>query len=151
MAIACMPTATRMNILAGEPASLVYDGPAKLDEDRYFHRFSDGLIVGGHSGSPLLNERTGGVCGMVKKTAGKFSDLGGAGIPTEIIFRELPEIVGLNAAFHQQDSRWRDAVASGKARGQDFRICATLPSRSATLKRTPRWARGSPSHWTGRS
>ncbi|MEM7556557.1 MAG: trypsin-like peptidase domain-containing protein [Cyanobacteria bacterium P01_A01_bin.84] len=55
-------------------------------------KFKEGQVRPGFSGSPLLNLRTGKVCGMVNKTRDRSSDLGGKGVPTSVIFTYFPEL-----------------------------------------------------------
>jgi hypothetical protein len=69
-------------------------------------KFKDGQTRPGLSGSPLLNLRTGKVCGMVKFTRDRSSNLGGGGVDISIIFSVLRELERQNHAFHQQDYRW---------------------------------------------
>ena len=49
----------------------------------------------GLSGSPLLNQRTGKVCGIVKFTRDRSIDLGGGAVPTSEILSQFPELVEL--------------------------------------------------------
>ena len=55
-------------------------------------KFKEGQVMPGLSGSPLLNVRTGKVCGVVKKTRDKKSDLGGRAVPATVIFDCFPEL-----------------------------------------------------------
>lgn len=55
-------------------------------------KFKQGQVRPGLSGSPLLNVRTGKVCGIVKKTRGRDSDLGGRAVPATVIFNCFPEL-----------------------------------------------------------
>jgi hypothetical protein len=50
-----------------------------------------GQIRPGLSGAPIMNLRTGKICGMIKATRDRHSDLGGRAIPTSIIFEYLRE------------------------------------------------------------
>jgi hypothetical protein len=45
------------------------------------------------SGAPLLNQRTGKVCGIVKFTRDRSFDLGGGAVPTSVILAQFPELV----------------------------------------------------------
>lgn len=65
-----------------------------------------GQIRPGMSGAPLLNQRTGKVCGIVAFTRDRTVDLGGGGIPTTIILSAFPELKDLQQQFHQVDTRW---------------------------------------------
>ena len=55
-------------------------------------KFKEGQVRPGFSGSPLLNLRTGKVCGMISKTLDRSTDLGGKGVPTSVIFTYFPEL-----------------------------------------------------------
>ncbi|MEQ9370364.1 MAG: HEAT repeat domain-containing protein [Coleofasciculus chthonoplastes F3-SA18-01] len=67
-------------------------------------------VRSGMSGAPLLNQRTGKVCGMVKFTRDRTLDLGGGAVPTTAILEQLPQLRGFQREFHQADRRWRDLV-----------------------------------------
>ena len=60
----------------------------------------------GLSGSPLLNQRTGKVCGIVKFTLDRSMELGGGAVPTSEILSQFPELEELQQAFHRRDERW---------------------------------------------
>ncbi len=68
--------------------------------------FKSGQIRPGFSGSPLLNLRTGKVCGIVKFTRDRSIDLGGGAIPTIAVLEQLSQLVDLQHEFHQRDQRW---------------------------------------------
>lgn len=75
-------------------------------------KFALGQVRPGMSGSPLLNQRTGKVCGIVKFTRDRSIDLGGGAIPTQVILAQFPELREL-----QQQFRWQvepEQTASGK-------------------------------------
>lgn len=69
-------------------------------------KLKDGQVKPGASGSPLLNKKTGLVCGMITNTRDRNSDLGGAGAPMEIIFAKFPDLLQQNLAFHHSNARW---------------------------------------------
>ncbi len=69
-------------------------------------KFALGQVRPGMSGSPLLNQRTGKVCGLVKFTRDRSIDLGGGAVPTAVILAQLPELVEQQQDFHQRDLRW---------------------------------------------
>ncbi len=73
-------------------------------------KFKLGQVRPGVSGSALLNQHTGKVCGIVKFTRDRSLDLGGGAVPTETILQQLPELIDLQQQFHQQDARWRNLV-----------------------------------------
>ena len=73
-------------------------------------KFKMAQVRPGMSGAPLLNERTGSVCGIVKQSRDRESDLGGRAIPTTTVLSVFPELVDLQQAFHQQDPRWMNGL-----------------------------------------
>ena len=75
-------------------------------------KFARGQVRPGMSGSPLLNQRTGKVCGIVKFTRDRSFDLGGGAIPTSTILSQLPQLVELQQQFHRQDQRWSRSIAA---------------------------------------
>ena len=56
-------------------------------------KFKEGQVPPGFSGAPLLNLRTGKVCGIINKTLDRSSDLGGKGVPVSVIFNNFPELL----------------------------------------------------------
>jgi hypothetical protein len=76
-------------------------------DDPLLIKFALGQVRPGMSGSPLLNQRTGKVCGIVKFTRDRTIDLGGGATPTSVIFQHFPDLQKQNAKFHQQDTRWK--------------------------------------------
>lgn len=75
-----------------------------------FIKFSSGQVRPGMSGSPLLNQRTGDVCGIVKFTRDRYSDLGGGAVCSTTILAQFPELIEQQRLFHQQDRRWNNLV-----------------------------------------
>lgn len=71
-------------------------------------KFALGQVRPGMSGSPLLNQRTGNVCGIVQSTRDRSFDLGGGAIQTSVILAKFPELLELQQSFHQQDRRWNN-------------------------------------------
>jgi len=71
-------------------------------------KFALGQVRPGMSGSPLLNQRTRKVCGIVKFTRDRSIDLGGGAISTHMILEQFPQLRGLQQEFHQVDRRWSD-------------------------------------------
>jgi WD40 repeat protein len=63
-------------------------------------------IEPGISGAALLNLNTNKVCGMIKETRNRLSDLGGSAIPTWVILEQFPELRSLQQQFHKSDLRW---------------------------------------------
>jgi adenylate kinase family enzyme len=70
-------------------------------------KFKAGLVQKGYSGSPLLNQRTGKVCGIVNETFSSVNNLGGLAVPTSTILSQFLELVELQREFHRRDKRWK--------------------------------------------
>ena len=81
----------------------------ELGGDAYFIKFTKTRVVGGFSGSPLLDLRTGVVIGVVTETLDDRIALGGWAIPTAFIAKRLPELLALNRAVHAANDRWERA------------------------------------------
>ncbi len=96
----------------GDSATFTLEGRAG-DEGGQL-KFKSGQVRPGMSGAPLLNTRTGGVCGVVRLTRDRTSDLGGRAIPTAILLRTFPELVTLQQQFHQHDHRWSSRLPSAQ-------------------------------------
>lgn len=79
-------------------------------------KFKSGQIRPGMAGAPLLNQRTGKVCGILKYTRGRTADLGGGGIPTSVIFSAFPELRDLQQQLHQVDTRWTQLMPPASKR-----------------------------------
>ncbi len=97
---------------AGEPATFSLEG--KVGDEGAQLKFKSGQVRPGLSGSPILNTRTGGVCGVVQLSRGRESDLGGRAIPTTVVLRTFPELTSLQQRFHQQDQRWMSHLSSAR-------------------------------------
>ncbi len=69
-------------------------------------KFKQGQVQPGLSGAPFLNRRTGGVCGVVRLTRDRSSDLGGRAIPASTIFRQFGFLIEQQQEFHSQTRIW---------------------------------------------
>ena len=67
-------------------------------------------IVGGLSGSPVLDETTGRVGGLLKARRDDGIAKGGWVVPIETVRRYLPEVVAANQRLHPPASKWRAIV-----------------------------------------
>ena len=81
-------------------------------------KFKAGQVRPGLSGSPILNQRTGKVCGMVKFTRSRTVDLGGGGITCENIVSEFPYLIEEQASFHQQNRQWSSLLPKSEGYSQ---------------------------------
>lgn len=78
----------------GDPGTFEIEG--LTGNESQLLKFKQGQVRPGLSGSPLLNERTRKVCGIIIKTRDRSSDLGGRAIPVGVIFDCFPEIARLH-------------------------------------------------------
>jgi len=75
-------------------------------------KFALGQVRPGMSGAPLLNQRTGKVCGVVKFTRDRSFDLGGGAIPTRVILEQFPKLRELQREFHGRNRRWVNLITT---------------------------------------
>lgn len=108
------------NFPAGDEAQFVFEGESRIDAQRFLLKFREGEARPGFSGAPLLNMRTGSVCGIAQMTRG--SDIGGRAIPISTALQAFSDLSRQQQQFHQQDTRW---VA-----------CLTSPQRQALGRAT---------------
>lgn len=71
-----------------------------------------GQVRPGMSGAPLLNERTGKVCGMVNLTLGRDNLKGGLAISTSVILSQVKDLPNLQKCFHLKNPRWTNEINS---------------------------------------
>jgi hypothetical protein len=86
----------------GVPRWFVADGRTGSGE----WALSEGQVQPGMSGGPLLNERTGGVCGILSYTRDETQSLGGYAVPISKVLRLDGKIQGASGAYHKTDDRW---------------------------------------------
>lgn len=91
----------------GDPATFVSEG---WTDERKLLKLKAGQAQAGMSGAPVLNLRTGGVCGVMKRSRGVDSDLGGRAVPVSRVFEEFPELREQQKLFHQRDRGWYDCL-----------------------------------------
>ena len=89
--------------VAASCENLTGDNPRQI-------KFKSGQIRPGFSGSPLLNHRTRKVCGIVKYTRDKSTDLGGGAIPASAVLSKFSELKEKQKAFHRKHSAWRNLL-----------------------------------------
>lgn len=85
------------NYPRGAPTTLGAEG--WMERDRWL-KIKDGQIQPGMSGSPVLNLRTGAVCGVLKRTRDAASNLGGYAVSVRCLFRLSPMLESLNYRHH---------------------------------------------------
>jgi CHAT domain/Trypsin-like peptidase domain len=78
--------------------------------DERLQAFAAGQVQPGMSGAPVLNTRTGGVCGVLSATRNEALDLGGYAIPIEKLFLRSPTLERLNRGYHEAYRDWFDKL-----------------------------------------
>jgi hypothetical protein len=63
-------------------------------------------IKHGMSGAPVLNLRTGGVCGVVVASRDPQQPSGALAVPWSAVETDLDDVLAENAAFHRRDGQW---------------------------------------------
>jgi hypothetical protein len=96
----------------GDSANFHYEGPSA---DHQLLRLKEAQARPGMSGSPLLNLRTGGVCGMLKRTRDRDTDLGGRAIPAWTILSQFDDLRVSQNELRDSNSTW-NALLSGSQR-----------------------------------
>ncbi|MEU6896308.1 serine protease [Streptomyces sp. NPDC046557] len=91
---------------------LVVAGP-----DGQFVRLQGDQVVQGFSGAPVLDVRTGRVCGVLKASRDEQYDLGGWLIPVDAVRSHFPELAERNDRAHRPGTPWCD-VALERSRRQ---------------------------------
>ena len=90
----------------GDSVTFGYEGES-FKGNAPLHKLKQGQADYGLSGSPLLNQRTKGVCGIVNISRSTSSDLGARAVSTSVIISEFPKLKELNIKFYKQDNRWK--------------------------------------------
>ncbi len=121
----------------GDPASFEFEGMTGSPEKLL--KFKSGEAVEGFSGAPLLNLRTGCVCGVMSITRGQQTLMGGRGIPTSVVLEQFEELVTLQKKFHEKDRHWYDLLQESEVKQlswQDLRdICNKITEiRMSTVR-----------------
>ena len=117
----------------GDPTTFTNEG--WTDEQHLLLKFKEGQARPGLSGAAVLNRRTGGVCGIMKRSRGTETDLGGRAIPTHVMFEQFPELVIQQQEFHQQDRRWYDCINQ-----QQREVLGILPPSHGPVGPFKQWA-----------
>jgi tetratricopeptide (TPR) repeat protein len=122
--------------VALDGAALTFEG-SLLEEGWELLKLKGGQVVGGFSGSPLVNLRTGSVCGSIDSTRDPRSDLGGFAVPVAAIAAAFPGLTEENASLHPANGEWDRAVQAERVlrsqrRGEMERLPLRPPMRKLT-------------------
>ncbi len=90
----------------GTSVRFTCEGWTERDEQTLL-TLTDGQVVPGMSGAPVLSRQTGQVCGLLAITRDQGSNLGGRAILTRTLWQVVPALQDAQAAWKQQDQRWR--------------------------------------------
>ncbi len=88
----------------GDSVTLEYEGES-FKGNSPLYKLKAGLVDFGFSGSALLNQRSGTVCGIVNLSRNPSIDIGGRAVPVKVIFAQFPKLAELNREFHQQNQQ----------------------------------------------
>jgi hypothetical protein len=92
----------------GAPTGLVADG--WMQRDRWL-KVAHGQVRRGMSGSPVVNRRTGAVCGILKRTSDPGQALGGYAVSVRRLFLLSPMLTSANFRHHTTHRRqWFDLL-----------------------------------------
>lgn len=100
---------------AGESLTPSSEGEGRRSHspDEWLLKFRAAQTIAGLSGAPLLNDRTGRVCGMIKLTRDKESELGGWAIRAAVILKHFPELRDLQNVYHKDHREWTKTFEAG--------------------------------------
>ncbi|HYX16797.1 MAG TPA: trypsin-like peptidase domain-containing protein [Nostoc sp.] len=111
----------------GEPATFECEGSST---DPPLIKFKSGQVRPGMSGAPLLNLRTGKICGLVRLSRDRLLDMGGRAIPTTVILSQFRELVELQHNFHQKDEYWLKLLPKAARESLRLHPYSNLPSQT---------------------
>jgi hypothetical protein len=104
---------------AGCSATFKYEGPA-IRDDTILLTVADGQSVPGFSGAPVLNLRTGGVCGLMRISRNTATDLGGRVVPSEVILAEFPQVREAQRHSEETNKEWLSTLSRGQLIAGDW-------------------------------
>jgi len=96
----------------GDSALFKYEGPT--DSLSPLLKLKDSQACPGLSGAPLLNLKTGCVCGIVKSSRNPSTDAGGRAVPIEILNNLLSNLMELQKQFHDNNDFWIKEIAAAE-------------------------------------
>lgn len=114
----------------GAPATLVAEG--WMDADRWL-KVAQGQVRRGMSGSPVLNLRTGAVCGILKRSSDPGQALGGYAVSVRRLLKLSPTLSSANFRHHMTHRHvWFDLLPAQEQKlllAQRTSAPASLPWR----------------------
>jgi hypothetical protein len=97
----------------GDSATFEYEGLSyekPLNQEIELYKFSRGEVAPGLSGSPLLNQRTGEVCAVVRTTRQRESLLGGRAVPIRYLRGFDSKLWESLGAYHRTHPLWTSLI-----------------------------------------
>lgn len=111
----------------GDSVTLEYEGPTRTE--RPLLKFKEGQIRPGMSGAPLVNMRTGRVCGMITRTRDRSTALGGRAIPAGVLYSLVPGVGVQSGAGYG----WQQLASRLSLLNDEFRTRRVSGSTRLTL------------------
>jgi tetratricopeptide (TPR) repeat protein len=127
----------------GDPRTFDYDGEA-LRHGTELLTVAHGQAVSGFSGAPVMNLRTGGVCGVMRFTRSEVADLGARLVPIEAIETEFPQVVRAQGRLRRKNTRWlstlsRNQLIAGSWPFPSRELQSYVSVSREVWSRLPRW------------
>ena len=88
----------------GRPLTSTVEG--ELGPPKRWIQLKLGQVQPGQSGAAVVNTRTGGVFGVLKRSRNPETDLGSYAVPVTTLYRLEPRLKGENERAHAKGSRW---------------------------------------------
>ncbi|MEI8211546.1 MAG: sigma-70 family RNA polymerase sigma factor [Planctomycetota bacterium] len=109
----------------GEPLTCMVEGTSNSPT---LIKLKNGQVVPGFSGAPTLNRRTGAVCGVLRRTRDKTSDLGGRAVPSSIVLSAFPSIADVQHEIRKAETIWSASLTANQKMklGIKFHVLSTL-------------------------
>jgi hypothetical protein len=104
------------------------EGKRAISQDARLIKLRGSQIVPGLSGSPLLNERTGLVCGLIKYTRNKDLEAGGYAVRSSVLMEKFPAVARFQEQYQKSDSEWQSLRQTHVLRG------VALPARGKRVE-----------------
>lgn len=105
----------------GDSVMLRYDGRSRRVDGAELLRVTQGRVLPGFSGSPVLNWRTGGICGLLRLADRQPGAVSGARlIPISVVLRTYPSLAE-TASHPSADSTWIGLLEDDQIRSGGWR------------------------------
>ncbi len=99
------------NYSKGDSISLEFEG---FSRSPLLMKLKNGQVVSGFSGAPLLNQRTGGVCGVMRLTRGESNNIGGRAIQISSALKYFNKMLNKQEYFNHENKQWLSLIENKK-------------------------------------